>query len=250
MKYLLLIVGLLSLSRILNAQQTAAKTTFYRNYWSEEVPKDAEVADRVERYALAPQTRLDSVFSFATGRLRYVETIDRRSDGDTLTTITKWRSNGNLFYTNESSGWKKPVTQLSYDKDGKLKRKTIFSKGKTVSTQCYDAAGIEIVCTGTEYTERMPEFPGGNNRIVPFIAKSITYPAKALKKRQQGIIHLRFVVDETGQIRDVRVEKSLFPELDAEAVRAGKAMPRFAPGMQNEEPVSVSFTVPVTFKIN
>lgn len=251
MKHFLFIVGLLAISKTLCAQQPVPKITLYHNYWSEEVFKtDEEVASRIERYTLATQTRLDSVFSFTTGRLQFVESTTYGSDGDTLITIIKWRTNGKLLYSCDSKGYRKPQTQLFYNKDGTLIRRVISDAGKDISTHCYDASGAIIACTEFAYVECMPMFPGGNYGVVSCIAQNIVYPAKALKKRRQGVIHLQFVVDPTGQVRNVRVKESLSPELDAAAVRAGKALPRFAPGTQNEEPVPVSFTVPVTFKIN
>ena len=42
---------------------------------------------------------------------------------------------------------------------------------------------------------------------------------------------------------------SVHPDLDAEAVRVVKSMPKWKPGMQKGEPVRCKYTLPVMFKL-
>ncbi len=44
--------------------------------------------------------------------------------------------------------------------------------------------------------------------------------------------------------------KNVSDEIDAEAVRVIKAMPKWKPGMQKGQPVRVKYTIPVTFRLN
>ena len=60
---------------------------------------------------------------------------------------------------------------------------------------------------------------------------------------------LKFKVAKDGSIQNVRVLKGVDPELDAEAVRVVSSAPAWTPGMQNGEPVAVSYIFPVVYKI-
>ena len=60
---------------------------------------------------------------------------------------------------------------------------------------------------------------------------------------------IQFVVDKTGQVGEVKILRSVSEELDAEAVRVVKTFPKFEPGRQDGEAVSVWYTLPISFKL-
>ena len=64
-----------------------------------------------------------------------------------------------------------------------------------------------------------------------------------------GRVILQFVVEKDGHIGEVKVVRSIDPEIDAEAVRVVKSLPDFIPGRQDGEPVAVWYTIPVSFKV-
>ncbi|GAB3875760.1 energy transducer TonB [Hymenobacter segetis] len=99
--------------------------------------------------------------------------------------------------------------------------------------------------------EQMPELPGGGGQaaIVAAIQKSVRYPAKALQNGVEGKVFVSFTVDPKGDVTDVKVVRGLGSGLDEETMRAIKTLPKFIPGKQNGREVSVSFTVPVTYRI-
>lgn len=99
--------------------------------------------------------------------------------------------------------------------------------------------------------EHMPELPtgGGTAAIVGAIQRAVHYPSLALRNGVEGKVFVSFTVDAKGEVTDVRIVKGLGSGLDEETVRAIKTLPRFIPGKQNGNDVSVSFTVPVTYKI-
>ena len=101
------------------------------------------------------------------------------------------------------------------------------------------------------YVEQMPELPGGGGQaaIVAAIQKAARYPGLALRNGVEGKIFVSFVVNALGEISDVKVVKGLGYGLDEETMRAVKSLPKFIPGKQNGQAVSVSFTVPISFKI-
>ena len=99
------------------------------------------------------------------------------------------------------------------------------------------------------YVDKMPEFPGGNDKIQVFLKKNIVYPPLARSKKIEGRVYIGFIVDKSGRIKDVSIKRSADPVLDAEAVRVVNKMPLWKPGIQNGTPVNVSLMMPVEFKL-
>lgn len=97
--------------------------------------------------------------------------------------------------------------------------------------------------------EVMPSFPGGDVELIKWLSKNIKYPAIAEENGVQGRVIVRFVVGKDGTIRNPEIVKSVDPSLDKEALRVIKSMPRWTPGKQNDVPVEVYFTLPVTFQL-
>lgn len=95
--------------------------------------------------------------------------------------------------------------------------------------------------------EDMPEFPGGEVELRKYIAKSVKYPVIAQENGIQGRVYVSFVVSKKGEVTDVKVARGVDPNLDKEAIRVVKAMPKWKPGKQRGKPVKVSYTVPINF---
>ncbi len=97
--------------------------------------------------------------------------------------------------------------------------------------------------------EEMPEFPGGMNELLKYLAKSIKYPVIAQENGIQGRVICAFVVNRDGSIVDAEVLRGVDPSLDKEALRVIMSMPKWKPGKQRGKPVRVKYTVPVTFRL-
>ena len=97
--------------------------------------------------------------------------------------------------------------------------------------------------------EQMPQFPGGEAALMKYLASHMNYPPMAAENNIQGRVVVQFVVDKTGMVGEVKVVRSVDKELDKEAVRVCKSLPKFTPGRQNGQAVSVWYTLPVTFKL-
>lgn len=72
-------------------------------------------------------------------------------------------------------------------------------------------------------------------------------PPNAAKNNIHGRVIVKFVVKADGSIGDVVVVRSKDPDLDAEAVRVVKTLPKFNPGKMNGQPVNVWFMLPINF---
>ena len=98
--------------------------------------------------------------------------------------------------------------------------------------------------------EQMPRFPGGEAAMMKYVQAHINYPSMAAKNRIEGDVIVQFVVKKDGSVGEVKVVRSLDKDLDAEAIRVVKKMPKFTPGRQNGEAVNVWYTLPVIFRLN
>ncbi|GAB3565874.1 hypothetical protein GCM10027578_14110 [Spirosoma luteolum] len=114
--------------------------------------------------------------------------------------------------------------------------------------------------TGKVYTvvERAPEFPGGSAALSNYLAQHIRYPNSLLRKNAgTGPVSARFIIDETGQVSDVRVltkpiDKSIrrgMEEYMATIITAVEKMPRWRPGEVNQQPVPVFYTLPIEISV-
>ena len=93
----------------------------------------------------------------------------------------------------------------------------------------------------------MPAFPGGMQALMNYIMTHTHFPEN--KECATGKIAVGFVITKEGKVSNVKVIKSVGPEVDAEAVRVVKSLPDFIPGRdENGNPVSVSFTLPFNFQ--
>ena len=97
--------------------------------------------------------------------------------------------------------------------------------------------------------EQMPKFPGGEAALMKYLQDHVKYPPEAAKNNVQGHVIVQFVVKKDGSIGEVKVVRSLEENLDKEAIRVVKSLPKFTPGRQDGKAVSVWYTLPVPFKL-
>ncbi len=99
-----------------------------------------------------------------------------------------------------------------------------------------------------DVVEQMPEFPGGMEALVKYMAENMKYPEDAKKQQVEGRVLVQFIVETDGSVSNTEVLKRVFPSLDAEAVRVISGMPKWIPGKQNGKVVRVKYTIPVSFR--
>ena len=63
-----------------------------------------------------------------------------------------------------------------------------------------------------------------------------------------GRVNVVFIVNEDGSLSDIKVIRSISPELDKEAIRVVKSMPKWNPAKQNGKVVKMKYVVPVNFR--
>lgn len=121
------------------------------------------------------------------------------------------------------------------------------TKGKEVTETQIKSVPDSVVF---QVVEEMPDFPGGMKALMDYLSKNVKYPAEAHAIGAQGRVIVSFTVKKDGSIADTKVERSVNPYLDKEAMRVIAAMPKWQPGKQRGEAVNVRFTVPVAFRLS
>lgn len=74
------------------------------------------------------------------------------------------------------------------------------------------------------------------------------YPKSAMKKGIAGRVVVKFYVETDGRLTDFRIEKSVNSQLDKEALRIIKKMPKWEPGQLGGRVVRMGCAVPVIFR--
>jgi protein TonB len=98
--------------------------------------------------------------------------------------------------------------------------------------------------------ENMPEFPGGDLGLMKYIRKHVKYPPIAKEYNITGKVYVSFIVDKTGSVTNVKIVRGVDKNLDAEALRVVKSLPKYKPGKQRGKAVRVMFTIPINFTLS
>lgn len=98
--------------------------------------------------------------------------------------------------------------------------------------------------------EEKPEFKGGEEAMWKFLGDNLVYPQHAKNIGIEGKVYVTFVIDEFGNVVNVKVPREVGGGLDEEAFRVVSMMPRWKPGRQAGHPVSVSYQLPIIFTLN
>lgn len=110
--------------------------------------------------------------------------------------------------------------------------------------------------------EKAPIFPGCDEnaqyeaskvcfeqQLKKFILENTNYPEIAKRNNASGRVYVSFVITDEGEVRDVKIVRSVDRYLDAEAMRVVKSIPRVKPAEQRGIPVNLIFTVPINFSL-
>ncbi len=106
--------------------------------------------------------------------------------------------------------------------------------------------------------EDVPVFPGCErasnkkqcfqDKMQDHIRKNFRYPEIAQEMGVQGRVNVVFVIQKDGSIGDIRM-RGPDKNLEAEALRIIKKLPKMTPGKQRGRAVKVPFSIPITFRL-
>jgi len=97
------------------------------------------------------------------------------------------------------------------------------------------------------FPEVMAEFPGGNKEYFTYLQDNLKYPPVCAEMEIQGKVFLSFVVMKDGSITDIELLRGIQKEMDREAIRLVKQMPKWKPAMDRGRAVNSIVRIPVVF---
>lgn len=100
-----------------------------------------------------------------------------------------------------------------------------------------------------KFAEVTPEFIGGFAAMQKYIAEHIEFPIAAKNYGIDGTVYVSMVVNTDGSVSQVKVERGIGYGLDEAATEVVAAMPKWKPGMQNQQVVRVQMVIPIQFKL-
>jgi len=87
-----------------------------------------------------------------------------------------------------------------------------------------------------------------NEKLREHIVEHFKYPQEAQEKGIQGKVNIQFIIDELGNIINIK-KRGPDASLEAEAERIIKLLPKLKPGKQQGRITAVSFSLPISFKL-
>jgi TonB family protein len=133
--------------------------------------------------------------------------------------------------------------------------KTKISKWKALSIVGVAFIFCLVVGCGDQVYDQVDELPTFGSRpqyneVYEFIATNLSYPKEAMKKRIEGKVFTKFVIEKDGTVTNVAVTKGIGYGCDYETVRVVKLLPKWNPGKKDGKIVRTRFTLPIVFQLS
>lgn len=91
-------------------------------------------------------------------------------------------------------------------------------------------------------------YPGGEKAAQEYIENNLRYPAMARENGVEGVVTVSFTVNADGSLSAFKIKRMVDPDLETEALRLVKAMPKWTPAMNDAgAPVVSSAEIKVPF---
>jgi protein TonB len=224
------------------------------------LPSEAGAVERKEtanRDSVSGTTR---TFYLPSGKLKSFVPLANVRKNLRHGTMSEYYESGQLRYQATFRAGKVAGDLVTYYPDGTLKRREHHLPDQPVAGECFGPDGQSVAYFPYEQMPVYSEGAGDKAAVVRAVMLNTRYPADALQQRVFGIVKVSFVVGKDGRVQNIKpneikagdVPKGLtraYQSLQDAAVSAVQQLKPFVPGRQDGEPVAVSFTVPVTFRI-
>ena len=107
-----------------------------------------------------------------------------------------------------------------------------------------------VVAPIVEFPDVEAGFPGGPAAMMKWINDNVKYPQTSIEMNEQGRVFLSFVVEKDGSITNVKVERGISIDLDKEAKRVVRKMPKWIPGESAGRAVRARCRLPINFQLH
>jgi len=100
-----------------------------------------------------------------------------------------------------------------------------------------------------EFPDVEAEFIGGAQAMMKYIQQNILYPPTSIEMNEQGKVYLSFVVEPDGSISNVSIERGVSKDIDNEAKRIVRSMPKWIPGEAKGKKSRTRCRLPINFQL-
>lgn len=123
--------------------------------------------------------------------------------------------------------------------------------GREVLAQKTDSLnnGISIDIDSSIFPEVMPSFPGGEAKMIRYIIEHMNMDGLCLDKSDiiKTKVVVAFTVDTSGSLTQIKIRKSINPEIDEELIRVLKSMPPWNPALSGNQKIPFEMVIPIRF---
>ena len=167
------------------------------------------------------------------------------------------RENGELFMPDVQLG-KDPFTIIGGEPLSVAENKTASSSKEKVVAGFSDSKPAPASSNKDDDEEQplmkaeiLPSFQGGSlDGYQHWVESQIEYPKKLREKGVGGRVTVEFVVEKDGSVTFSKILQSPHELFSAEVERVMKSSPKWSPGKQRGEPVTVKMQMRVNFQVN
>ena len=99
-----------------------------------------------------------------------------------------------------------------------------------------------------DFPDLEAEFPGGGSEMIKWINENIKYPENYYGEKY-GKIYVSFVVEKDGTLTNINIERGVSIEMDREAKRLIRSMPKWTPGEAGGKVVRSRYRIPITINL-
>jgi TonB family protein len=102
------------------------------------------------------------------------------------------------------------------------------------------------------FAQVMPEFIGGMDSLNSYMSQNIVYPSLEENNKIEAKIIVDFVVGKNGEIKNAKILQPIekYKNFEKEALRVINSMPNWKPGTTLNEAHEISFSLPISFKLD
>lgn len=176
--------------------------------------------------------------------------------------VEKFKKGDYVTFTYNKQNYQADYNRISYEGDHyiyfyptqtyieavKAMEDSIYGKvAEPKNTFEQDSDGEDVSFEKIEIKEDLDQSESA--KMQRFIAMNLQYPQKAIENGDSGKVMVSFILEKDGVVTHVNIEEGVSKELNREAIRIVRAIPKWKPGMKEGEPVRTRCRMPIIFEL-
>ncbi len=136
--------------------------------------------------------------------------------------------------------------KITYLKDNIIHEEIIDTVFYLSKNNVVDESPILKICNNFEGEEKEK---CRNSEYLRYVYGNIKYPEIAIEEGVEGMVTINFIVNKDGKLTEFIVYRGVCKEIENECLKIIKEFPEWSPGIKDGEPVRVSFSMPINFRL-